>query len=259
MNTCLSFARIPRTVALAFTLGLALASASHAQGTYIYQDGYASTGGCNAVRDDPPYLFLQDAGPVMRERHRATAMAQDLSGNVSRYSGSLKLGKIYPFHASAHVADTTDCTQQLAQAVTDFTFVDKIEVTAGSHPVGTPVTYTATVNLPVSLMGRGQRCGINSEFVATLYLNDQKGEWRSNGPFQGVGQLVVTATALAGQQMQIGLDTRAVASALRYRVSDTFCASNEVALTEPVRIVLTADTLGANTTSINGVHYGDRP
>lgn len=230
-----------------------------AQGAMVHEDGYASTGGCDPVSNNPPAFILQDAGDVMRERHVASVSAVAPSGNWALYEGSVKLGKIWPFRARARAVDTRGCTQQQAQAVTAFRFDDVIDVTAGSHAEGTPVTYTATVRLPVNLQGRGTRCGVNSTFSGMLWINDQLARWQTSGPYEGAQDLVVSAVVRVGDRMRFGLSTDATVSAVRYSGSDNICAYNEVALTEAARIALTADTLGANTTSINGVRYQPRP
>lgn len=242
--------------ALVLALG---AAPTWAQGALVYSDGYASTGGCDSVTNDPAAFLLQDAGAVMRERHWESVQASAPSGNMALYDGSVKLGKVYPFRARAWAANTRRCSQQQSQSVASFRFDDVIDVTAGVHTVGTPVTYTATVRLPVSLQGRGTRCDVNSRFDGKLWINDQVVDWRTYGPYQGAQELVVSAVARVGERMRIGLSTAALVSAVRYDFSDNICAYNEVALTDAVRITLTADTLDANTTSINGVHYGARP
>jgi hypothetical protein len=251
----------PTFVGRIVTLVIALLGGTlvHAQGTYLYQTGYARTGGCDPVVDDPADLFLQDAGAPMRDRHPVSARAQAPSGNAAWYDGSIKLGQIYPFRVRARAVKPVGCTQQMGQATVNFQYIDKIDVRAGAHPDGTPITYTATVVLPVDLHGRGARCGIDSALSAQLWLHDQSASWSTAGPYQGTGSVVVSATAAVGQRIMIGMSTQGTASAVHYSTNDNACTSNEVSLTAPVRITLTADTLGANMTSINGVRYDARP
>lgn len=241
--------------------GLFHSAQAVAAGAYLFQDGYVLTGGCDPTRADAPQFFLQDAGDAMRERYHQSEQIQAPSGNRSRYIGSLTLGRIFPFRTQASAVSLrgNGCNQSEAQGYTFYAFSDYIDVTAGAHPAGTPVTYTATIDMPVRIEGRGDRCPINAEFRALATLADQRAEWRQNGPYQGVQRMTVSYTAAVGERMYLYLSASGRASAVRYSTSGNICAHNEVELTDSMTITLTADVLGANTTSANGVNYRPRP
>jgi hypothetical protein len=220
-----------------------------------YRSGVAQVSGCEQVIDISPEVYNYD--PVKGDRQRTRSMARLDSGTKARATGGVVLGSLVPLHVKAVSTEIQPgCTfsSAFAQAVTSFT--DWIDVTAGNLPVGTPVTYTATIDYALEMPRPGDGCFYYPNFRSLLGLGNAFGVWNPGAPFSGTHRMTVSKTVAVGDRMLLEAEAWASVSAQRNLDSENFCAENSVRMTDTARITLTANVPGANTTSIKGIRYG---
>lgn len=222
------------------------------------QDTKAVTYGCDAGEDDPPYWFIVDVGAVMRERYSQRASRVAPSGDLARTGGSVTMGRLPPLHAKASAAPLVPggCAFSGASASRTAGFWDELVVSAGDLPAGTPVTYTATIDLPVELKQTGESCATPPFFLGTLELNLTQVQWEQSGVYSGTHQMTVSATTAVGETLPLYFGVMAVAQAYRRATDIGYCADTSIRLLDTARVKLTADVPGANMVSVNGVRYG---
>lgn len=244
-----------RLLAAASVAGCLMALAAPAQSARIAYNSNARTFGCDGVTDDPPEVF--DFNPAKDTRYSIQAAARAPSGSRARVAGAAVLGRLAPLQLKTVAAELQpSCRSSAAEAAGVVSFADEIDVTAGDLPVGTPVTYTATLDLAVAMPRAGNGCTSLPFFRAYLNLSGPFTVWSPTAPFDGTYRMTISKTVAVGDRLSLVAEAMAAADASRIVDSPTFCADNRVRMTDAGRITLTADVPGANTTSVKGIRYG---
>jgi hypothetical protein len=243
---------------LALAVAVLSPGVAQAQSSWIIHDAFAETY-CADVRDDPPEFKLNNGGPEMLVRHPMAALARSADGSYSRTSGGVRMGVLSPLRVVSRAAELTPgCQLSGGRAYGTTMFIDNINVTAGDLPPGTPVTYTATVDLPVRIHQTGTGCIIPPFLQATVGLQQVRSSWTLNDHFNGTHRLTTSFTTAVGETLEVVLHVLAIASSSRASYDDWTCDMTSVRLLDSARVVLTADVPEANMVSVNGVRY-DKP
>lgn len=245
-----------RLLAAASAAGCLLGLSAPAQATpKTYHNSYAMTFGCDPVTDRPPESW--DFSPTKGDRRGFSSVARAPSGSRARAAGAIILGRLPALHLKALAAPIPPgCFSSAAEAKAITYFTDEIDVTAGDLPVGTPVTYTATLDLVVDMERPGNGCETWPTLRGYLALSGPFATWTPIPPFHGTHRLTVAKTAAVGDRLALSAEVRSQVNAMRSTGSNTWCSDNMVRMPDAGRITLTTDVPGANTTSISGIRYG---
>ncbi|MBQ0959783.1 hypothetical protein KAK06_12600 [Ideonella sp. 4Y11] len=245
-----------RLLAAASAAGCLMGLSAPAQANpSTYRYGNAQTYGCDGVADTQPEDF--DFDPIKGERKKLKLAALAPSGSQALVSGGIALGHLPRMNLKALAAEIPpDCRVSAASAEGIVFFKDDIEVKAGDLPAGTPVTYTANVDIALDMPREGNGCNSVPFFRAYLNLSGPFTIWSPSAPFNGTYRMSLTKTTVVGDTLSLDVEIRGYVDALRVLGSNTFCAENTLRMLDSARVSLTTDVPGANTTSLKGVRYG---